>query len=441
MMNVWIKRMVTVVLVLSGFLALSGLPAAAEPLRIVIDEFSSKAQPIAIAPFVWTGTGNAPDVDIAGMIEKNMRRTGFFEPIPSGKFLALPTFGVPVSFGHWRAIGADYLVVGRLMAETEAQFILEYELFDVYKGSRLAGYQVPTPKHRLHSAVHFVSDLIYQDLTGRRGVFNTRIATVKVHGENTAQSRYELIIADADGNNAHVQLASTEPIMSPAWSPDRRRLAYVSFQNDRPEIFVKEVASNRVEKIASFAGINGAPAWSPDGASLAFVLSRDGNPEIYVRDLKRPDLLRVTFNQAIDTEPSWSPDGKTLVFTSDRGGGTQLYMIDALGGQARRLTAEGSYNASGRFSPDGKSLTFVHRDERGHFRIALMDLESRRVRLLTQGPMDESPSFAPNGDMIVYTAKDGLRSVLMSISRNGRGQTVIAQDADYRQPAWGAFLP
>lgn len=434
------KKWGTGVLALCLFSFLSQMAAAA-PLRIVIDEFSTKAQPIAIAPFHWAGEGPAPLLDIADVIEKNMRRTGFFEPVPADDFLTQPTFGTPVKFGHWRTIGVDYLVLGRLTPHRDGQYLLEYELYDVYKGSRLAGYQVPSPGARLHNAVHFLSDLIYQDLTGRRGVFNTRIATVKVHTPNKGLPHYDLVIADTDGRNEQMQVSSSEPIMSPVFSPDQRRLAYVSFQNDRSEIFVKDLYSDQIEKIASYPGINSAPAWSPDGHSLAFVLSKDGNPEIYVRDLRRPELLRVTFNQAIDTEPFWSPDGQSLVFTSDRGQGTQIYQTDVLGGGARRLTVEGSYNACAKYSPDGRSLVFVHRDERGDFRIALMDLESRRMRLLSEGPMDESPAFAPNGDMILYTSKEGQQNILKTVSRNGRGQTVIRRDAEYRQPTWGTFLP
>jgi TolB protein len=439
------KSKLNVASVLAVVCVILALPLAslvrAEPLRIVIDDFSRKPQPIAVAAFEWTGQGKGPSVDIAEVISFNLSRSGFFEPIPQQEFISSPTFGGTIRFQTWRTVGADYLVLGRIIPQGSDQYILEYELFDVYKGTRIAGYQVPTPIDRVRNATHFISDLIYQDLTGRRGAFNTQIAYVKAEQKPDKSRQYQLYVADSDGRSEFLHLSTSEPIMSPVWSPNRRRLAYVSFQNGKPQIFVKEVESSKIEAITSFQGINGAPVWSPDSHSLAFVLSKDGNPEIYVRDLRRSDMLRVTFNQAIDTEPTWSPDGRTLIFTSDRSTGTQLYQIDVMGGEARRLTFEGSYNSGATFSPDGRHIAYVHRDENRRYRIAMMDLHTRQIRLLTQGPLDESPAFSPNGDMILYTSKEGSQSALKSVARNGQGHTLISRDGDYQQPTWAPYFP
>ncbi len=291
----------------------------------------------------------------------------------------------------------------------------------------------------LRATAHHIADIVYETLTGQPGAFATRIAYVTSVQLAENKERVELRIADADGYSPQTIVSSEEPIMSPAWSPDGRKIAYVSFENAQPSIWVQEVFTGKRQKMTAFKGINGAPAWSPDGRYLALTLSKDGNPDIFVMDVARRSLRPLTRHWSIDTEPAWSPDGKSLVFTSDRGGAPQIYRVPVSGGEAQRVSFEGKYNARASYSPNGRLLTMVTRVDK-QYRIATLDLETRDFRVMSTGRLDESPSFAPNGSMIIYATRVNGKGVLAAVSTDGRiQQRLRLQEGDVREPVWSPY--
>ena len=422
------------------FLSLLGLLwslQAAAALTIEITEGEEGALPIAIVPFGLLD-GAAPAEDLAAIVAADLQRSGRFKTLPVADMLARPKSGSEVEFRDWKALGMEDLVVGSIRPNGSGGYLVRFQLFDVFREEQLAGYNIPATARNLRTTAHYIADIVYQKLTGERGAFNTRIAYVTSTGVGKDQ-RISLKVADADGYNPQTIVTSREPLMSPAWSPDGRKLAYVSFEHGRPAIYIQEVFTGKRRKVTSYKGINGAPAWSPDGRRLALTLSRDGNPEIYVFNLNRKTLTRLTNHYAIDTEPAWSPDGKTIVFTSDRGGKPQIYRVPANGGKVRRVTFEGDYNARASYSPDGRLLALVTRVGRD-YRIAVLDLESGGLQVLSDGRLDESPSFAPNGSMIIYATKAGGKGELAAVSVDGRvRQRLALQEGDVREPAWSPF--
>lgn len=413
------------------------LHAAAE-LRIEITKGQGEAMPIAVVPFGWSGTGPVP-YDVAEVIAGDLARTGRFNPLPRGDMLQQPTTGADIDFGDWRILDTQVIVVGRVLASSASDVTIEFRVFDVFRGELLLGYRMPAARAGLRAAAHQISDMIYEELTGVRGIASTRIAYVNLVG-NRKQPTYRLVVADADGENARVMLESGEPIMSPAWSPDGRNLAYVSFENNSSQVFVQSLRSGARKRVSARRGVNSAPTWSPDGKRLALTLSRgDGNLDVYTLELANQVLKRLTDWPSIETEPSWSADGKYVFFTSDRSGSPQVYKVSASGGRATRMTFEGGYNARPRVAPDGNSLAVVHND-RGNYRIATVDMERAYVQVLTDGALDESPSFAPNGEVIIYAAQQGSRGVLSLVSTDGRfQQRLAATEGEVREPAWSPF--
>lgn len=418
-------------------LALALLPGPRDAhavLTIRITEGTEGAQPIAVVPF--GGAGTALPVDVAEVVRADLARTGRFAPVPPADLPGQPQDGTQVDFRDWRRLGAENLVVGRVAAEGPGRYSVQFQLFDVFKGQQLAGYAISAQDRTLRRVAHKIADLIYQQLTGERGAFATRIAYVSETRDPGGARRYALEVADSDGHDPQRVLESSQPVLSPAWSPDGQRLAYVSFEASRPVVYVQDLTSGRRQEVAAFEGINSAPAWSPDGGKLALTLSREGNPEVYVMDVTSRELRRITDNPAIDTEPAWSPDGGSLVFTSDRGGRPQIYQVPSAGGAARRVTFEGDYNARASFSPDGKRLALVHGAGTG-FRIGVLELDTGTLRTLTQTRLAESPSFAPNGAMVIYGSGESLEVV----SVDGRvRQRLSASSGTVREPAWSPFL-
>ncbi len=412
--------------------------AAWAELTIRITQGVEGAVPIAIVPMPWEGQGEPPPHDLSRIVHTNLRRSGRFKVLSDGALPERPVTSSQANLGLWRAAGTDYILVGRIRSAADGRYQLESQLLDVFQGSEVERFDYRVSADGLRSLAHFVSDQIYEKLTGQKGAFNTRIAYVTATTEGES-SRYSLMVADADGYSPQSILSSPDPLMSPAWSPDGQRLAYVSFETGRPQIFVQEVYTGRRELVTNLPGINGAPSWSPDGSKLAVTLSQDGNPEIYVHELASRRRTRLTNNAAIDTEPAWTPDGRSIVFTSDRGGGPQLYRMSASGGNPTRLTFEGDYNARASVSSDGRTVAMVHRD-RGNYRIAVLELESGLFRVLTNGRLDESPSYAPNASMILYATSDQGRGFLEAVSVDGRvRQQLELQAGDVREPAWSPY--
>jgi TolB protein len=394
--------------------------------------------PIAIVPFSWDGPVK-PTQNVSDVIEADLARSGRFAVLPQKDFISTPHEDKDVVFKDWRLLKAEALVIGSAHMVVPGKYQVQFRLYDVFKESQIAGFRYTVSTDMLRSVSHQISDIIYQKLTGEPGAFSTRIAYVTREEPRGVKAVYKLQVADSDGFNSQTVVRSAEPLLSPAWSPDGKRVAYVSFEDKRSKVYIQNVIDGQRELIAEFSGINSAPAWSPDGQRLALTLSRDGNAEIYIMRLDTRELKRLTFDPAIDTEPSWSPDGRDLIFTSDRAGTPQIYRMSASGGAAERLTFEGDYNARASYAPDGKTITFVSRQQ-GNFRIAVLRLDNLTMQVLTDTSLDESPSFAPNGRMIIYATEVRGRGVLASVSADGRVRQMYKfEEGDVREPAWSPY--
>jgi TolB protein len=395
------------------------------------------ALPIAVVPFDTSKLSSKLPVDLAEIVASDLNRSGVLKSMNRSELPANPHYSNQVKYQRWRSAGQDYLVVGRVLEKSPGVYDIQFQLLDVLKQKQLLGRSMPAKTRNLRSRAHQISDFIYEQITGTRGAFNTRIAYVRA--QKNAGRKYVLQVADTDGFNAQNVLKSDEPIMSPSWSPDGKSLAYVSFENDRPEIFIQHLATARRSKVAGFRGLNSAPSWSPDGKFLALVLSKDGSPDIYTLNTATKRLKRLTKHRSIDTEPVWTSDGKAIIFTSDRAGSPQLYRVNANGGKPKRLTFEGRYNTAASLSPDGKFVAMVHGD-RGQYKIAQYDLETGNLIVLTDSSLDESPSFSPNGKMLLYASTRGNNGFLYAVSIDGRAKHKLSDQAgDIREPVWGPF--
>ena len=412
--------------------------AAAQKLRINVQGIAQPT-PVAIVPFGWEGDAARAPLDVASVINSDLRRSGRFAPIAEADMLQKPTDGAGVDFDDWTILGIEAVVVGKVVQSGENAYTLQFQLFDPISRKQLVGYRMPASRGTMRAAAHRAADMIYEKLTGIKGVFGTKVAYVTA--EQRGRDRlYSLIVSDQDGENDHKIMESKDPIMSPAWSPDSRQLAYVSFEGSRSSIFVQTLRSGNRFQVSNKPGINGAPSFSPDGRKLVVTLGGvDGNPDIYVLDIRTRETTRLTTHRAIDTEGTWSPDGRYIYFTSDRAGGPQIYRISANGGTPERVTFEGSYNARPRLSPDGTRLAMVHND-RGNFRIAVMNIETKDLLVLSTGQQDESPSFAPNSDILIYATRQRGDGVLETVSADGLiRQKMASGQGDVREPVWSPF--
>lgn len=426
-----LKFILGVVLVVSG----------AAHAELVIDvQGIAKPAPVAVVPFGWEGDAPNMPLDIARVITDDLKRSGRFAPIGQEKMLQKPTDGADVDFQDWGFVGVEAVVVGKVIQTGANAYTLQFQLFDVFGRRQLVGYRMPASRGTMRSAAHRAADMIYEKLTGIKGVFGTKVAYVTAKRQGDGQL-YSLIVSDQDGENDHIIMESKDPIMSPAWSPDSRQLAYVSFEGNKSSIFVQTLRTGNRFQVSSKPGINGAPSFSPDGRKLAVTLGGvDGNLDIHVLDINSRRTTRLTTHRAIDTEGTWSPDGRHIYFTSDRSGGPQVYRVSAGGGTPERVTFEGSYNARPRLSPDGTRLAMVHND-RGNYRIAVMNLERKDLLVLSTGRQDESPSFAPNSDILIYATRQGRNGVLETVSADGLIRQKMASGAggDVREPVWSPF--
>jgi TolB protein len=431
------QRIFSIVLAL---LTLAVLPAAEAQLEIEIISGNPSALPIAIVPFQWLDATPEPADSVDSIISSDLYRSGLFDPMDVEDMAERPVDEEAIRYGTWRLLKVDYIVIGKVRKpEDRDGHELVYQLFDVHKQERLLSRVTTVGPGDLRFGAHRVADAIYEALTGVPGAFSTRIAYVTATGVGNG-ARYELVVADADGWGPQSIVGSPEPLLSPAWSPDGRKLAYVSFEKGNSAIYMQDVATGARELLSSGAGINGAPAWSPDGRKLALTLSRTGNPEIFVRDMATGRTDQLTQHWSIDTEPVWSPDGRWIYFTSDRGGRPQIYRLPAGGGNPERVTLEGEYNARASVAPDGRKIA-VAQGRGNEYRIAVWDIETERFTILTPGKLDESPSFAPNGSMILYATREGDRGVLSAVSADGNvRQRLILSEGDVREPAWSPVI-
>ena len=404
-------------------------PAGAQ-FKVEISGVGGTQLPIAIARFRDEDrSGQSP----SSIIRADLERSGAFRGVDNSA--SLDETSSP-AWGEWRARAADALVAGSASRLADGRFDLRFKLWDVVKGADLGGQSNAVDAGEVRLGAHRIADYVYEKLTGEKGVFSTRIAYV-----TRAGSRHTLRVADADGVNDQVALNSGQPIISPAWSPNGKELAYVSFEKQKAVVYVHSVATGERRAIADFRGSNSAPAWSVDGQSLAVTLSRDGGSQLFLIGRNGENPRRITSSQAIDTEAEFSADGRWLYFTSDRGGGPQIYRMPAGGGNAERVTFSGSYNVSPTVSPDGRTLAYVSRNGNG-FRLATLDLATPGAQpaQLTDTSDDEHPSFAPNGRLLVYATRVQGRIVLMTTTLDGKIKARLpSATADLREPVWGPF--
>jgi len=428
---------------LRGFIVLLSLvlgSAVAQEKNIVVTSGSDRAIPIAVVPFGWQG-GNVLSEDMAEIIGNDMRNSGIFQPIPKQNMISMPARPSEVIFRDWKALGAQYLLIGDIQP-SGGRLQVQYAVFNVTTEQQVMTGSVGGTPEQLRDMAHYIADQSFEKLTGIKGAFSTRLLYVTAERMSANNTRYTLQRSDYDGARAVTLLQSREPILSPRYSPDGRRIAYVSFEQKRPRIFMQHIDTGRREQITNFEGLNGAPAFSPDGNRLAFVLSKDGNPEVYVMDLGSRQLQRLTNHYAIDTEPFWGADGQTIYFTSDRAGKPQIYKQRLGSNNAERVTFVGNYNANPKLSADEKTLVMIHRqDGYTNFKVAAQDLQRGNLRLLSDTSLDESPTVAPNGTMLIYATRQQGRGVLMLVSINGRVRLPLpTAQGEVREPSWSPYL-
>lgn len=418
------------------------LSSANAALNLELTQGISNQLPIAVLTFAGS-EHLADNLNVSKIIKNDLNNSGQFKVTTPQKEI-LPNSLRQVSAHYWRNQKFDYVVLGQIQSSNKKQYRIRFSLVDVTQRKSLAlvEKEFTVNEAQLRGLAHHVSDLIYEKLIGIKGVFSTRIAYILVTDKHSYNRRYSLQVADMDGYNAKSLLVSKQPIMSPAWSHDGKRLAYVSFENVLPRIYIQKINTGERELVSSYAGINGAPAWSPDDKTLAIALSKDSAvPKIYLMQLSNKKLRQVTYGLSIDTEPSFSKDGQSLLFTSDRGGGPQIYQLYLKTGSVRRVTYNGNYNARASFSNDGKMIVVLNQTQ-GLYNIAVQDLnDDNTLQVLTHSGYDASPSFAPNGQMLLYESKPENRSLLAMVSVDGRiNLRLPTPQGDVQDPTWSPFM-
>lgn len=431
------KRLHPLILFVISLLFCSGL-AVAQGLTIDITNGNPSALPVAVVPFAYQGSGTPPEFDVGDIVRADLARSGKFRTLPKADVVEFPSRGSEVKFATWKLLRQDYLVIGRVLDGADGTIRAEYEAFLVGSGQGIASGSISGQRSAVRDIAHQIADAVYEKITGIRGAFWTRVAYVTAVGVSP-RIQYQLMVADSDGYNPQTLVRSAESLMSPSWSPDGRKLAYVSFESGNSAVYVQDLTTGMRQLVSSNRGINAGPAFSPDGRKLSLTLSFGGNPEIYVLDLATKTRTQITRHMAIDVESAWTPDGQSILFTSDRSGKPQIYQAPATGGEATRITFQGQYNARVSVCCDGKQLAMVQ-GSGNVYRIAVVDRGTGQYTQISPGNQDESPSFAPNGSMVIYAASEGSRGVLYSASADGRvRQRLVLANGDVREPAWGPF--
>ncbi len=416
-----------------------GVLAAGSLDTIIIDRGVDEPIRIAVVPFK-TDPSLVAEANQADIIGFDLARSGQFSPLAAENMLSYPNTRQAVFFRDWRILDAAYLVIGNARLTADGRVSIDFELYDVPAERQMLTQRYTVARGQWRDVAHRIADAIYEEITGIRGAFSTKLMYVLAQNAGSPNAIYRLEIADSDGERSRTLFRSREPILSANWSPDGKRVVYVTFETGRPSIVLQDVNGPYRERLTNFRGINSSPVFSPDGRQLAMVLSKDGDPEVFIMDLATRSLRQVTRHHAIDTEPSFTPDGRGLIFTSDRGGRPQIYQLELATNFIERLTFNGDYNARGRLLPDGKHLVFVHRTN-GVFHIAWQDLERDNLQVLTQTSLDESPSLAPNGTMLIYATQDQGRGILAVVSIDGSVKYRLpSSSGDVREPAWSPFL-
>ncbi|MFN7096524.1 MAG: Tol-Pal system beta propeller repeat protein TolB [Gammaproteobacteria bacterium] len=417
-------------------------PNAFAILNIELTQGISAAIPIAVVPFAQAN--NSAPTDVAAVIHSDLANSGQFNVADNSSFNQYPQSADQVNNSYWQGKNVDDIVIGNVQPAGGNQYKVSFSLISLFNqapNNILLTQQYTVDQNQLRAVAHHISDLVYQQLTGVPGIFSTRLAYVLVQRNPGQPVKYMLMVADEDGYNAKPILVSSQPIMSPSWSPNGKQIAYVSFESYLPQIYISDVATGQRKLITSFSGINGAPEWSPDGKELAVALSKgSANPNIYTLNLASGSLQQITNDWSINTEPTWSPDGQALLFTSDRGGSPQVYEINLANKATQRVTFNGSYNASASFTSDAQNIVLLSRQDQA-YDIGFLNLQSGNLQLLTHGGNNQSPSVAPNGKMVVYATKEGGKNVLAMVSTDGKVNMQLPdQLGDVQEPAWSPFL-
>ena len=410
----------------------------ASELFLEITKGSEDPFKVAMIPFAGNSSVSKK---LNKVIRNDLSRTGEFSLLDERLLLPLEIENEEINYQDWRLLGMDYLVVGNIVKEKNS-IDVSYEIYDIQKRRKIRSSKVFGLPNQLRQLAHYTSDGIYESIAGIKGIASTKLLYVNEIKSEDIKSRYRLMLADSDGANEQTLLSSSEPIISPSWSPDGKKVAYVSFETGLAKVYIQNIASGKRESVLSKNTQISSPSWSPDGKYLSLTIYQDGNAEIYILRLRDKTLTRMTNQFAIDTESSWSPKGNKILFTSGRSGSPQIYELDLrrLNSKAKRISFEGSYNAKASYLPNEEGIIFVHRSTDGLFHIALKYKKENFIRILTEAKMDESPSVAPNGNMVIYGITEGDQSMLAGFSLSGATFKLPASQGEVREPAWSNFL-
>ena len=420
-------------LILSIFLA---QPIISE---LVLEITKGSDNPHSVALIDFEGSKSATN-EITNTIKNDLNRTGEFKILENNKLLSIPKNVENINYSDFKILGIDFIVMGSVIEEDRSNISATYKVFNVKKESQIRSSKVFGVPNKLRQLSHYISDGIYEEITGLKGVASTRLLYV-TEELSKDRSLFKLIVADADGSNEQILLRSTEPIISPSWSPDSKQVAYVSFETGMAKVFTQHIATGKREIVLENKFQISSPSWSPNGKYLSLTLYQDGNAEIYILNLKNKNLTRLTNHYSIDTESSWSPNGSKVMFTSGRSGSPQLYEINLrkFNSKPKRVTFEGNYNAKGSYLPNGEGVIFVHR-KNSNFQIALKYFNENFVRALTNSKLDESPSISPNGNVIIYAISENGNGLLAGVTLSGARFRLPIQNGEVREPSWSGFL-